>query len=71
MTLPQGRINISKCESIVELNARHNDMDVNVTGGGNGNGGGLVSYPNSLCLKFSSPNKDVYIAAGNYEEIAK
>ena len=66
LTLPQGRINISKCESIIELthlnsgNAKTNELI-----------GGLVSYPNSLCLKFAPPNKDVYIAAGNYEEIAK
>lgn len=33
--------------------------------------GGLSSYPYSLCLKFSPPNKDVYIAAVNYEDIAK
>lgn len=31
----------------------------------------LVSYPNSLCLKFSKPLKDMYIAAGNYEEMTK
>jgi hypothetical protein len=73
LTLPQGRINISKCESIVELNTRH-DIDVAMTSTSSnigGGGGSLVSYPNSLCLKFSPPNKDVYIAAGNYEEIAK
>ncbi len=33
--------------------------------------GGLVSYPNSLCLRFTPPSKDIYIAAGNYEEMAK
>ncbi len=31
----------------------------------------MSSYPNALCLKFSSPNKDIYIAAGNYEEMCK
>lgn len=31
----------------------------------------LVSYPNSLCLKFTKPMKEMYIAAGNYEEMTK
>ncbi len=31
----------------------------------------MSSYPNALCLKFSPPNKDIYIAAGNYEEMCK
>lgn len=29
------------------------------------------TYPNSLRLRFAAPNKDIYIAAGNYEEISK
>ena len=59
LTLPQGRINISKCDDIIELSNSSTDL------------GGLSSYQNSLCLKFAPPNKDIYIAAGNYEEMSK
>ncbi|RNA12967.1 outspread isoform X2 [Brachionus plicatilis] len=55
LTVPQGRINMSMCEHIAELS---NKAD-------------FVSYPNSLCLKFAKPSKDMYIAAGNYEEMIK
>jgi hypothetical protein len=61
LTVPQGRIDISKCINIIELNENKNEMII----------GGLVSYPNSLCLRFTPPSKDIYIAAGNYEEMAK
>jgi hypothetical protein len=64
LTLPQGRINMSKCEEINELSALAN-VDANMASLAN-------SYPNAIRLKFSPPNKDVYIAAaGNYEEILK
>lgn len=46
---------MSMCEHIAELS---NKTD-------------FVSYPNSLCLKFTKPLKDMYIAAGNYEEMFK
>ncbi|CAF0783627.1 unnamed protein product [Brachionus calyciflorus] len=57
LTVPQGRINMAICENISEL---CNQSDVNTS-----------SYPNSLCLKFAKPLKDIYIAAGNYEEMVK
>ena len=33
--------------------------------------GGMASYPNALCLKFAPANRDIYIAAGNYEDMSK
>ena len=72
MTLPQGRINISKCENILELaNNSHQQQQQHSNANDIEKMGGLISYPYSVCLKFSPPNKDIYIAAGNYEEITK
>jgi len=73
LTLPQGCINMCKCEGIIELNnhnliSTENDLETSTTGR---DFSGLVSYPYSLCLRFSPPNKDIYIAAGNFEEISK
>lgn len=62
LTLPQGRINLRNCEEIIELintNTNPTSNEINSS----------ISYPNCLRLKFS--NKDIYIAAGNYEEIIK
>lgn len=67
LTLPQGRINMCKCEEIIELNINNSSHSSN----NNNHSSSLVSYPYSLRLSFSPPNKDIYIAAGNYEEISK
>jgi len=63
-----------KCEGIIELNNQNPTSTADTTqtsAGSEDSASGLVSYPFSLCLRFSPPNKDVYIAAGNYEEISK
>ena len=51
-----------KCEEIIEIGKSGGDVIV---------ASSLASYPNSLRIRFQATNKDVYIAAGNYEEMAK
>ena len=69
MTLPQGSINMCKCEEIIELNpSSHNTSD---SSSNSDDTNSLSSYPNALRLRFAPNAKDIYIAAGNYEEIMK
>ena len=67
LTLPQGRINMCKCDEVIEL------ISSSSNGGGakSKDGTGLASYPYALRLRFQAPMKDIYIAAGNYEDIVK
>lgn len=57
-----------KCEEIIELNP----STINTSDSSNSDDtSSLSSYPNALRLRFSPHAKDIYIAAGNYEEIMK
>ena len=70
LTLPQGRINIAQnCDEIIELNNNNNNnnkkKNLDQTSS-------IINYPNCLRLKFKNTIiKDIYIAAGSYEEISK
>ncbi len=50
---------MKKCEEISELVGNISFEDV------------TKIYPNSLRLRFAAPHTDIYVAAGNYEEISK
>jgi hypothetical protein len=72
LTLPQGRINIAQnCDEIIELNNISNAKNLDHQ---TSSSSSIVNYPNCLRLKFNKNTniiKDIYIAAGSYEEISK